>query len=327
MTISAPQLQPSQLGQHGHDLVRPESVLCLASGDLFVSHRAAGVMHLAPDGRQRVIGKRSEVQGHELVPNGIALMPDRTFLVANIGEAGGVWRLTLDGDLSPFVLEADGEKLAAANFVMQDAWGRVWITVSTRKQPRFLAYDANVKDGFVVLVDAKGARIVADGCAFTNELRLSTDGKHAFVSETFGRCVSRFPVRPDGSLGARQVFCQFGHGTFPDGIEFDEEEHLWLTSVVSNRLYRIAPDGRPALVIEDADPAHVDAVEHALAAGQMRREHFYTVKSQRLMNIASVAFGGPDRRTGYLGSLLGTTLATFRSPVAGRQPVHWDYRI
>ncbi len=324
---STTMLDVSELGEHGHGLERPESVLCLRRGDIFVSHRAAGVTHIDPDGTQRVIGRRAEVEGHELVPNGIALMPDRTLLLANIGEAGGVWRLGMDGSLSPFLMEVDGERLAAANFVMQDGEGRVWITVSTRKQPRFLAYDARVADGFVVLADRKGARIVADGCCFTNELRLSTDGRAAFVSETFGRRISRFQVRPDGSLGARETFCEFGRGTFPDGIELDEEEHLWLTSVVSNRLYRIAPDGRAALVLEDAQDEHVEYVETALAEGRMRREHFYAMKSRRLMNIASVAFGGPDRRTGYLGSLLGKSLATFRSPVAGRRPVHWEYDV
>ncbi len=47
------------------------------------------------------------------------------------------------------------------------------------------------------------------------------------------------------------------------------------------------------------------------------------MKSERLQNIASIAFGGADRRTAYLGSLMGTTLATFRSPVPGRPLPHW----
>jgi hypothetical protein len=39
--------------------------------------------------------------------------------------------------------------------------------------------------------------------------------------------------------------------------------------------------------------------------------------------LASITFGGPDLRTAYLGSLRGTTLPAFRSPVAGLPMVHW----
>ena len=316
----------ADVADHGHDLIRPECVLCLASGDLFVSHKGAGVMHIAPDGHQRVIGTASDVGGHELVPNGIALLPDRSFLLANIGEAGGVWRLRADGAVEPYLLEVEGERLAAANFVMNDAQGRVWITVSTRKQPRFLAYSPEVADGFVVLADARGAHIVADGCVFTNELRVAADGRSVYVSETFARRISRFDLHPDGTLGPRRDFVTFGYGTFPDGIAFDEEDHLWVTAIVSNRLIRVAPDGSSEVVLEDSVAEHVDTVEEALAAGRMGREHFYTMKSRKLRNIASIAFGGSDRRTIYLGSLMGTTLATLRSPVPGRAPSHWNYR-
>lgn len=38
--------------------------------------------------------------------------------------------------------------------------------------------------------------------------------------------------------------------------------------------------------------------------------------------MASVTFGGPDLRTVYLGSLMGSRLPTLRSPVAGLPPAH-----
>jgi hypothetical protein len=42
--------------------------------------------------------------------------------------------------------------------------------------------------------------------------------------------------------------------------------------------------------------------------------------------MASLTFGGPDLRTVYLGSLRGSTLPSFRSPVAGLPLVHWNER-
>ena len=44
-----------------------------------------------------------------------------------------------------------------------------------------------------------------------------------------------------------------------------------------------------------------------------------------LGNLASVTFGGPDLKTVYLGSLFAERLATFRSPIAGARPPHWEY--
>jgi sugar lactone lactonase YvrE len=306
-------------------LHRPECVLCTGSGDLYVSHRAQGVTQIDADGRQRAIGHVAEVSGHELIPNGIALLPDGRFLIANIGEAGGAWSLDRSGHIEPFLLEVDGQALSAANFVANDAAGRIWITVSTTSLPRFKAYSDKVADGFVALVDAKGARIVADGLAFTNECRIGPDGAHLYVSETFGRRIRRFPLRRNHELGPGEVFAQFDRGNFPDGCEFDEEGGLWVTSIVSNRLYRVDRDGRAVLVLEDSEPGFIEEVETALREGRMGREHFYTVRSRKLKNIASIAFGGPDRRTAYMGSLLGDSLYSFRAPVAGRRPVHWAY--
>jgi hypothetical protein len=44
-----------------------------------------------------------------------------------------------------------------------------------------------------------------------------------------------------------------------------------------------------------------------------------------LRNIASVAFGGADLKTVYLGNLAGDRIATFRSPIAGAEPVQWRF--
>jgi hypothetical protein len=40
--------------------------------------------------------------------------------------------------------------------------------------------------------------------------------------------------------------------------------------------------------------------------------------------MASLTFGGPDLQTVYLGSLRGTTIPYFRSPVAGLPMQHWQ---
>jgi sugar lactone lactonase YvrE len=306
----------------GSGLHRPECVLCTAGGDVYVSDWRGGVSHLRPDGSVAQIGCAATEEAAPARPNGIALQRDGSFLLADI-ERGGVYRLTRDGALQPFLVEAEGRPLPATNFVMLDRDGGVWVTVSTRLQPRQQAYRAGVADGFIVRRDRRGTRIVADGLGFTNECHLHPSGRWLYVNETFGRRLSRYPLGAAGSLGGRETVTEFGHGTYPDGLAFDVEGGAWITSVVSNRVIRVLPDGSQQLVLEDSDPAHVEAVERAYQAGTMTREHLSTIRSSALKSLSSLAFGGPDRRTAYLGCLLGDRLATFRAPVAGAELSHW----
>ena len=51
-------------------------------------------------------------------------------------------------------------------------------------------------DGSIGLADARGARIVADGLAFTNECHLSPGGDWLYVNETYGPRLTRFRVGP-----------------------------------------------------------------------------------------------------------------------------------
>ncbi|MEO8142842.1 MAG: SMP-30/gluconolactonase/LRE family protein [Betaproteobacteria bacterium] len=309
----------------GNGLVRPECVLATRAGDLYTSDWRGGVAQLRADGSQALYAGTLP-DGRAARPNGIAMRKNGNFLFADLGETqGGVYELGRDGSVRAFVLRVDGVDLPPSNFVHEDARGRVWITVSTRQVPRAAAYRAQVADGFIVLCDSQGPRVVADGLGYTNEALPSPDGQYLYVNETFTRRLTRFRIASGGGLNSREVVCDFGPGTYPDGLAFDAEGGVWITSVVSNRVIRVAPDGSQQLMLEDCDAAHLAWVEGAYQAGTMGRPHLDAVKSRRLKNVSSLAFGGPDLRTAYLGCLLGDTIATFRSPIAGAPPVHWDY--
>lgn len=260
----------------GAGLHRPECVLCTAAGDVYVSDWRGGVSRIKADGTVVQIGCAATEEAAPARPNGIALQRDGSFLLADI-ERGGVYRLQRDGALRPFLVEAEGRPLPATNFVMVDRDGGVWVTVSTRLQPRQQAYRAGVADGFIVRQDRRGTRIVADGLGFTNECHLHPSGRWLYVNETFGRRLSRYPLADNGGLGRRETVTEFGHGTYPDGLAFDVEGGAWITSVVSNRVILVLPDGSQQIVLEDSDPAHVEAVERAYQDGTMSREHLSTV--------------------------------------------------
>jgi len=329
VSASEPQIGLEQIKFIGTGLVRPECVLAHSSGALFCADWRGGVARVHADGAAMLLPQPDRGQigaARPLRPNGIAMRPDGSFLLADLGEdLGGIFHLRRDGSLAPLVSRIDGVDLPPSNFVHEDALGRIWLTVSTRHRPRAAAYRSDVADGFVALFDARGARIVADGLGYTNEALPSPDGRWLYVNETFARRLARFALRADGSLGAKEVVTTFGAGTFPDGLGFDTEGHVWIVSIVSNRVLRVAPDGSQRLMIEDADASHLAWVEEAFLDGTMGRPHLDRAAGRVLKNISSIAFGGPDLRTAYLGCLLGDGIATFHSPVAGCAPVHWTY--
>jgi sugar lactone lactonase YvrE len=322
----APGIRVSDLRFVGAGLVRPECVLATRAGRLYTADWRGGVAATAADGAHTLYAPAERRRDRALRPNGIALRRDGSFLLAHLGErTGGVHVLRRDGDVRPLVETVDGVDLPPTNFVFEDAAGRTWITVSTRRVPRAEAYRPDVADGFIVVLDRRGARIVADGLGYTNEAALSADGAWLYVNETFGRRLTRFRVDAGGALRGRETVATFGAGTYPDGLAFDAEGGLWITSIVSNRVLRVAPDGAQSIVLEDADAAHVAWCEAAYRAGTLGREHLDRAAGSVLRNVSSLAFGGPDLRTAYLGSLQGESIACFRAPVAGLPPAHWAY--
>lgn len=323
---STPVVALDQIRFVGSGLHRPECVLATRAGDLYSADWRGGVARTAADGRSTLLAQAVLPGDRPLRPNGIALRSNGNFLLADLGETqGGVFELTRTGQALPLLERVEGRDLPPTNFVHEDRWQRIWITVSTSRQPRSAAYRGDVADGFIVLLTSTGARVVAEGLGYTNEALPSPDGQWLYVNETFGRRLSRFPLRADGSLGVKQIVTTFGAGTFPDGLSFDEKGDVWITSIVSNRVIRVAADGSQSLIVEDCDSAHLARCEAAFEAGTMGRSHLDTCGGRLLRNISSLAFGGADRRTAYLGCLLGDAIASFRAPIAGQAPVHWEF--
>lgn len=318
-----------QLGFLGSGLSRPECVACTAAGPIWVSHAlpggGGGVARLDADGRLHPL-LATEGAPDDFMPNGWSMEPGGSFVLSNLGDSGGVWRLGPDGRCAPVLLEIEGQPMPPVNFVFRDEGGRLWISVSTWRVPRDRAFHRDVADGFVVLMDDRGARIVADGLGYANEVKLDPSGRWLYAHETMARRLVRYPLLDDGGrLGPRETVAEYGHGVIPDGFEFDAEGGIWCASVMSNRVVRVAPDGTQTVLLEDCDP---DAVARSMdhwRAGAFDRGHMDIARGRTLGNIASVTFGGPDLKTVYLGSLFGESLVTFRSPVAGIEPPHWRF--
>jgi sugar lactone lactonase YvrE len=308
----------------GAGLNRPECALAHSSGLVLVPDWTGngGVAAIAPGGRVARLLARDPPE--PLRPNGIALEPGGSVLLAHLGAArGGLFRLHPDGGVETVLEAVEGEPLPPCNFVLRDRSGRLWLTVSTRVAPRADDYRTEARTGFIVLIDPAGPRVVADGLGYANECLLSPDGATLWVNETFGRRTTAFAVAPDGSLSERRTVAAYGAGAFPDGLALDAEGALWVVSIVSNRVMRVR-DGVVETLLEDCDPAHLTDVEDAFHAGRMGRPHLDRGGGRRLMNVSNLAFGGPGLRRAHLGCLLGDAVETFEAPVPGAPPPHWD---
>ena len=321
----------------GHSLARPECAVAHSSGLFFAPDWTGdgGVSVIFPDGTvKRHLARNwnqvSAALGLEepLRPNGICLLPGGSFLLAHLGaERGGIFQLDQDGNVSVVLSEIDGEPLPPSNFVIVDEQNRIWLTVSTRKTPRTLAYRHDVSDGFVAVIVDGEARIVADDLGYTNECVPHPDGKRLFVNETFVRRLTSFDIATDGSLSNRRTIAEFGPGTFPDGLAFDCEGGAWITSIVSNRVLRVSEESGVKTFVEDADPKHLSWVEEAWRSHAMGRPHLDKAAGRILRNVSNLAFCGENLDQAVLGCLLGEALAVVKMPIQGHKPLHWTFDI
>lgn len=305
----------------GQGLNRPECVLPTASGDVYVPDWRGGVAVVRADGSTQ--SWQVKDPGFDLKPNGIGFLPDGRFLIANLGDDGGVWAMDTEGTVTPFLTRIGGHTLPPANFVYLDEEQRVWITVSTRHVPRQSAWRADMADGLLIMVDRDGAHVMADNLHYTNEVR--TAGNFVYVIETFGRRLIRYPLLGGRRLGAAELVVQLGQGDLPDGFAFDSAGGIWITSLVSNRIRHLDADGVLTTVITESNEAFMAEVEDAYAAQRMERAHLGPIPGTRFQHLTSIGFGGPGCRTGVLGSLHADCLYRFAAPVAGLPQPYWGF--
>jgi gluconolactonase len=192
-------------------------------------------------------------------PEGVAWDPGSGTLVAG-GEAGQLYRIDPDSGDVQLIAETGGLVLGIA----LDAQGRIyWCDqeqhsvrrldaatglvatwsegVSDRpfRVPNFPVFDASGRlyvsdsgawadrDGVLVVIDPDGEARLASGesHSFPNGLAIDPDGEWLYVAETSLPGVSRLPIRPDGSLGPRQLVVDMPR-TVPDGLALARDGRL-----------------------------------------------------------------------------------------------------
>ena len=330
----------------GRDLQRPECILAEPDGSLWAADARGGVTHIAADGTQHFIGQKADARfasastasgdafeakfTQGTLPNGLAFAANGNLLIANFGT-DRLEAMTREGDTHTLFDRIDGRPIGKVNFVLRDSKDRIWITVSTMVNPWTKAAASRVRDGYIAVVEpGRDIRIVADGFYFTNEIRLDAHEEWMYIVETTGPHITRMRLDETAAGGVtltdREVFGPADLGGPPDGIAFDAFGNLWVTLVMVDQIVALTPHGDKLLLLDDGEPSASRNLVDKMAAGTATADDMAHAKGLIAPWMASITFGGPDLRTVYIGSLLGTTIPYFRSPVAGLPMVHWKVR-
>jgi sugar lactone lactonase YvrE len=331
------EIDPAALDTVGTDLQRPECILAEPDGTLWTADARGGVMRIRADGEQELVlqdradattagaGDPDSVERYILegtLPNGLAFDRGGEIVIANFGT-DEVERMTRDGRTTTLFSKIDGEPIGKPNFVLADRRGRIWLTVTTREQPWTKNINAKSADGYVALIDGGEIRIVADGFVGTNECRLDAAEEWLYVVESNARRISRLRVGADGSLSDRELYGPPDLGGIPDGFAFDSFGNLWITLVNADRLVALTPERELIELLDLGNRAGAEEFDRHFFAGTVTPEVLGYGRGQVAPLMASVTFGGPDLRDVYIGSLMGSALPHFRSPVPGVPPAHW----
>ncbi|MFT4089461.1 MAG: SMP-30/gluconolactonase/LRE family protein [Asticcacaulis sp.] len=329
------QLDRADIGFVGKDLQRPECILAEKDGTLWSADARGGVVRIAPDGSQRIIAPVREQASSDAtfenrffnaqgsLPNGMTFDRNGDFLIANFGT-DTLDRMTRDGVMTTMLDNIDGRPLGKCNFITRDSKGRLWLTVTTQLNPWTDHVKRMSHDGYIAVIDDKGARIVADGLCGTNELRFDANEEWLYVPETTAHRITRYRVHDDGRLTHREIYGPSDIGGFCDGIAFDAYGNLWSALVHNDRLIAITPEGDVVTILDDGNPEANKALDAAWRDRNMTTDVMAAAHGSLCPWMASLTFGGPDLQTVYLGSLRGDRIPFFRAPVAGLPMIYWD---
>ena len=222
------------------------------------------------------------------------------------GEAGQIYRLTLEGDLSQVAhLEGGGILLGLTpcldgRFIVCDPVNKcLWkvdvehntweVFVKSSKSLELITpnWGAFLPDGSYVFSDSgnwKSAdgflvRVLPNGevkkwsgaCPdFPNGLALSEDGSGIYVLESTPGLLSYLPILSDGSSGTKQIVCEIPG--VPDGVTVAKNGYLIISCYRPDTIYVWSKDEGLEVLIEDPEGTVVAAPTNTIFSGHGNRD-------------------------------------------------------
>ncbi|HLL49578.1 MAG TPA: SMP-30/gluconolactonase/LRE family protein [Thermomicrobiales bacterium] len=255
----------------------PEGPAFDREGNLyFVNWLSSSIIRLTPD------GNASEFFNTFGIPAGLAFHRDGSLYVADESDdIHGVLRIA-DGQMTILVNEYEGQRLNGANDLVFDSSGVLYFSDPWRSSAD------NPIGGFYRLFPNGTLERIDHGLAFPNGVALSANGDAAYLAETYRNRILRYPIEPDGAIGAREDFAILPGGEGPDGMAFDQAGNLYVAHYGGGQVAVFGPSG------EMIDEIPVPGAQ-----------------------VTNVAFGGADRRALVITDVATASLYQTRVDVPG----------
>jgi len=200
------------------------------------------------DGQKATILNKTEGCGH----NGLALTPQRTFLLACTDAKGAILELDLNGkELRRWTADERARPFdGGINDIVVTDNGGAYATVfgPYEGDPTAVAgrivYRASGSDRWVE---------VANDLNYANGIAVSRDQKTLYVDETVGNCILKFTIEPDGTLSHRANFALLNllvpnrvqnWWLGPDSLKVDSKGDLYVAQWFGAKILKISPGGK-----------------------------------------------------------------------------------
>jgi sugar lactone lactonase YvrE len=205
-------------------------------------------MHAHEVLRTDLAGGRDRVVAVPGQPSGLGWLPDGRMLVVSMTD-----RQLMVFDGSTLECYADLGPWAGfhCNDMVVDAHGRAYVG-----NFGFDHYSGEpIRPAQLVRVDLDGSvRVVDDSTLFPNGLAITADGGTLITAETYGRKLTAWDVRQDGSLSRKHTFADLP-ATFPDGICVDADGAVWVADITGRQVLRVLEGGEITAAVSTGDRA------------------------------------------------------------------------
>lgn len=220
-------------------LDHPECVAVGRDGALYAGGEKGQVYRISSD--RKKVDEMANTGGFCL---GLTLDREENIYVCDLARHA-LLKVTQEGAVTLVVDTVGGVKLRTPNFSVFDSQGNLYFSDSGGWKQG---------DGVIWRLPRAGnAELFSSGpFHFTNGLALDAEERFVYVVESNLDRVLRIEIQPDGSAGKPEVFVD-GMARIPDGLAFDAEGNLYVTTYASNCIYRVSPDRRVALLCRDEE--------------------------------------------------------------------------
>jgi len=216
-------------------LDHPECCAFDGDGNLWAGGEAGQIYRIDPTGKTETIAHLGGFCG------GLAFSPDDRELFVCVAGVGVV-RVSKSGEHRVFATHAGDHRIVAANYLLFDRRGRMYVTDSGTWMKQ---------NGFVLRFDPDGrGEALAGPLGYTNGLALSRDERSLFMVESDSDSVYQFEMGADDRLKEPEVYADHV-GRLPDGLALDAEGNLYVCCYASDEIWRISPDRKKTLLAHD----------------------------------------------------------------------------